>query len=222
MRTLKDFIDQAVLLYPNEMFDIVDHDGKFHYLSNSLSLLLDVKLDEINKSINYELLPLMERTNLINQQVIKTRKMYRFISRYKQKDDTCYVMRVVKYPLIDDDMVYGVMSMMRIVKLIRIEPGQVLHFNQIVFDLDNEKLNNLDKLILFYASIGFTQSEIYQSIVNLGNHLSLNGFKYHYNQLLVKTNATSIQQLISEDDNLRNKNFIPKFLIELHNQPILL
>lgn len=209
------------MLYPNEMFDIVDHDGKFHYLSNALSLMLDVKLDEVNKSINYELSSI-DRTRIINQQVIKSRKVCKFISRYKQDDDACCVMRIVKYPLLDDDMVYGVLSMMKVVKLVHIEPGQALHFNQIVFDLANEKFNSMDKLILFYASIGFTQSEIYQSIANLGNHFSLNGFKYHYNQLLVKTNATSIEQLICEDDNLRNRNFIPKFLIEFYNQPILL
>ncbi len=221
MKTLEAFIDQAIMLYPDEMFDVVDSDSKFCYFSDSLLTMLNVKPEEIGKNISYDPSS-VEKTRIINQQVIKNRKIYKFISIYKHANSDYYIMRVVKYPLIDGDTVIGIMSMMKIMKAIHLEPGQGLHFDQIVFDLTNEVLNSLDKLILFYASIGFTQSETYQSIVNLGKRFSLNGFKYHYNQLLIKTKADSIQQIICEDENLRNKKFIPKALIDFYSQPILL
>lgn len=222
MKTIQDFIDYAIMLYPNKPLDIVDCNNKFCYISKELAHLFNLQTETLQR---LEDLPphQFSKINTINLAVTKKIKPCKVLVKCKTYNEKHQLIRIIKYPLINDDNeILGIMSIINLVKSIQIEPKHSPQLKEIVFDLDNNDLNDLDKLILFYASIGFTQSEIYQAIINLGKNYSMNGFKYYYNQLLIKTKASSIKQILTSDSHLNERTFIPKSLVELNHQQILL
>ncbi|MBP9743682.1 MAG: hypothetical protein KBD37_10035 [Burkholderiales bacterium] len=227
MQELTSYIHNVSIIYKHKLADIVDYNNKLHYVSDGLFELLginpithhSINLDDIKIYDNHDL----SNIKKLNQRVIEKNKTIKFVSAGRLINDQYCVFHETKYPIVaTNGSVLGVFTLIRLASAIHIEPKEQPHHQPIVFSLNNNKFNELDELIMFYSSIGFTQSEIYQSVINLGYEFTINGFKYHYNQLLIKSNAISITDIISNCDALKNKRFIPKMLIEKNTHYILL
>lgn len=219
------------MIYKYNLADIVDLDNQLRYISDGLLELFGVEEQKLNGSISIDDFKLYSNGDAssssslkrLNQRVVEKNRPIKFISTGLVASDEYCVFRESKYPVCDSHgSVVGVFTLLNLATAIHIEPNQPPLQKKIVFSLDNDKLNDLDELILFYSSIGFTQSEIYQSVVNLGYEFTMNGFKYHYNQLLVRNNAISVGDMLANIEMLRNKRFIPRMLIESNAQYILL
>ncbi len=225
MNTIKEYVEKITIIYKDQLAVVVDMDNNFHFISNRLSALLGTnELGQLTNLDDIEICSKNSKDNIkkLNKYILEKKQIVRFISMGKLLNGQFYIFRGIKYPILDrSKKPIGIFSLMNLASAIHIEPQATLLLHEIVFDLNNTKLTELDKLILFYASIGFTQSEIYQSIIKLGKDLTFNGFKYYYNQLLIKTNTRSINEVINSISALKNKTFIPKTLIEARNDHIL-
>lgn len=226
MKSLNSYAKEIKLLYANKLVDVVDCNNQFHYISKKLSTMLGLNVNDRLANfddINIESNDLIQRVKELNKTTLDGDTPVKFISMGKLYHGEFYVFRGVKYPLFNElNKPIGVFTLINMITAIHINLEKTAAFNQIVFNLNGYNFNELEQLILFYASIGFTQSEIYGASVVNGRKLSLNGFKYHYNQLLVRHKVSSITEIINEVDALRTKSYIPQALLESNHCEILL
>ncbi len=226
MNNLNEYINNIKLIYSNKLVDIIDCDYQIRYISNSLLVILG--LDTVEDATHLDSLDIYDEAALnnikrLNKIVIEKRKPIRFISIGKPTDKHYTIFHEIKYPIINSAAeILGVFTLIKCAHAVHVEPNYRPSLQKITFNIGTDKFNALDELILFYSNIGFTQGEIHQSLLNKGYTFTINGFKYHYNQLLIKANATSIEEAINSIEVLKNRRFIPKALIQNNKQQVLL
>jgi len=212
---LKDYIDLFSDMYKNELFNLVDENADFYYFSRKLRKLLDVK--NINE---VKLLPgiNLDRTHKINKYIMNSGKQ-RVLFTTGLINNESHAFKITKSPIFhpESDRVIGVFTLIRNSKIINWDDSGYPKLEELCFKLDSScKFSVIDELILFYASIGYTQGEIYSLITKQGRkNLSLNGFKYYYNCLLEKTGTSSINEIIINNNLLKSRRFIPNHLIKV-------
>ena len=214
MKILHEYIKLVAETYRHELFSVVDLTAKINYLSAGLRKLLNISNhyeETLQENINFA------ETRKINQRIIEDCKPYSFFSAGRI-NDTSLAFKVCKYPIysLESTSVIGVFSLIRNAQIVNWDDPVSPQLESLNFDLDEDKnFSLIDELILFYASIGYTQGEIYHLITRQERrHISLNGFKYYYNRLLDKTHSSALTDIISNNSVLKKRSFVPKGLIK--------
>lgn len=211
---LNGYIKLFAEIYQNELFNIVDIDTNFSFLSSALKKLLNVTgIEDMERqgNVNFDL------TRKANKQVLNNGRTQILFSVGKLNDQV-HAFKISKYPIYNSksEKVIGVFSLIRNAVVIDWDEAAGPQVESLCFKIDGEEcLSSIDELILFYGSIGYTQGDIYNLIIKQGQrNLSLNGFKYYYNRLLDKTRSAALSDIINNNNFLKKRRFVPRELIK--------
>ena len=210
---LHDYVKLFAEVYRHELFNIVDVAAKINYLSVSLKKLLNISSNDEALQGNID----FTRTRKINKQIIEGGRSCSFFSAGKFNNKS-HAFKISKYPIYHpvSERVIGVFSLIRNAQIVNWDDSASPQLESLQFGLEDDKdFSQIDELILFYASIGYTQGEIYHLITHQERrHISLNGFKYYYNRLLDKTQSSALSDIINNNSYLKKRCFVPNGLIK--------
>ncbi|MFN8770906.1 MAG: hypothetical protein ACK5Z5_04720 [Neisseriaceae bacterium] len=197
------YIKQISSIYnsSNDFVSIIDNMGNPLYLSDAVYRLWTSNTKFLPKTLKeFDLAPI----EIINE--------FNNIYLAQTSSTNLTFFRGTKYPIHHENEVIAILTIEYKLKLVNIE--HLYDDREYCFTLPGYSLSNIENLILFYASFGFSHGEIYQFVTEHHNSkLNLNNFKYYYKKILMVFKATSIKELIANNEVLNSCRFIPHKLL---------
>lgn len=219
MSKFEKYINAANIVYHDKLVDIISTSNEIIYRSDKMKDLLQTdnhtiieNNDKSAISLENTLLELNKKLNINNPSI-------KFLCMGNVSVHKTIIARGVKRLIINGNSIIGVLTILYPAKTIAYDILKKTFIeHSFCFKLNvDQKLTAIEEEILFFTSLGFTQSEIFDLLLSTktAHYInSIDNIKYYSHSLLKKFGTNSLETIIDNVDELKNKTFIPKSLIK--------
>ncbi|MFN8769533.1 MAG: hypothetical protein ACK5Z5_01260 [Neisseriaceae bacterium] len=219
MDIVSHYIKSIALVYDSESYtSIIGDNGDILYLSELMRKLVSSNTNSTPNTLKgFDYIPkeIIDELEHIHNKIIQQNKSLKYIYMGENSSGEFMLFRGTKYPIHNkNNHPIAIFTLEYKLKSININ-NQNHDYSDYSFSIPNFKLSDIEQLILFYTSFGFSHGEAYYFIIKFTNsRLKMDNFKYYHKQLLKKFNAKSIAELIDSVDELKMRRFIPQKLLK--------
>ncbi|MFN8771108.1 MAG: hypothetical protein ACK52I_36530 [Pseudomonadota bacterium] len=203
---IAEYINALSIIYNNSnyLISITNNEGSFLFLSKTMQKYIE--------NFNFSSIRIINDFIMLNKKIFQSGQTLKYIYLAQTHLWQDMLFKGTKYPIYENDKVIAILTIEHELNLINLE--HLDDDRNYCFEFSDYKLTDIENLILFFSSFGFSSGETYQFILKHNEiNVKFDNFKYYWRQLLRIFHVSTMKELIENNCVLKSRRFIPQKLL---------